>query len=267
MERTGNRTFRAIFDNVQQSFSYWVNSENAQSSAYAVTVQPRPAGNSIQVDYAYPAYTHRAAHTDTTRDGAIDAVVGTRVTLTVESSQPLKSASFSITDNTPDPSTIPLAPLAESSTRFAGQFTVKKSTDYRLHLVNLQDLENADKQPRPIIARLDTPPQVSITSPSEGSLKVRPDDSVTVKYIASDDFGLTRLELITQVDDGLPTATALPLPAADQTNVSGSTTLNVQELLRLLPAPSAGKRIAYQFARRTTGRPMRRAACRSSRSF
>ncbi len=246
MERTGNRTFRAIFDNVQQTFSYHIGSEGTQSPTYTVTVQPRPSANSVQIEYTYPAYTRRPPHSETTRDGAIDAVVGSTVTLTIDSSQPLKSARLAITDNTPDPSMIDLTPVASSTSHFAARFTVRKSTDYRLRLINLQDLENADNQPRPIIARLDTPPQISITAPVDSPLKVRPDDSVPIKFIASDDFGVTRIDLITQVDDRSPSITTLPLPPGNQMNMTGLCTLSVHDLLSMMPSTPGAKRIAYQ---------------------
>ena len=241
MERTGNRTFRAIFENVQQTFSYHIASEGAESPTYVVTVQQRPAANSIQVDYTYPAYTHRPPHTDTTRDGSIDALVGSTVKLTLDISQPLKSAQLSITDNTPYPSTMTLTPTADSPTKYTTQFTIRKSTDYRLHLINQKDLENSDTQPRPIIARLDAPPQISITSPADAALKVRVDDAVPIKYTATDDFAVTRIDLITQVDDQLPVITPLPNIAAGQPTITGLYTLSVHDvlgpLLTLSPKP------------------------------
>jgi hypothetical protein len=246
MDPTGNRTFRTILDNVQQTFSYHLASEGSQSPTYTVTVQPRPAANTIQIDYTYPAYTHRPPHTDTTRDGAIDALVGTTVKLTIDASQPLKSAQLSITDNTPYPSTMTLTPLPDFPTKFTTQFTLRKSTDYRLHFINQKDLENSDTQPRSIIARLDAPPQISITSPNDAALKVRADDTVPIKFTATDDFALTRIDLITQVDDQLPLTTALPNVALNQTLINGLTTLSVHDLLgpTLLSPP---KRITYQF--------------------
>jgi hypothetical protein len=247
MEPTGNRTFRAIFDNVQQTFSYRVSAEGSASPTYAVTVQQRPAANSIQVDYTYPAYTHRPAHTETTRDGGIDALVGSVVKLTIDMSEPLKSAQLSITDNTPYPSTMTLTPAAGNATRYTTEFTVRKSTDYRLHLINQRDLENSDTQPRPIVARLDAPPQVSIVSPADGALKVRAEDAVPIKYTATDDFTVTRIDLLTQVDDQPAVITAVPGVAAGQTSVSGLTTLSVRDTVGSVARGALPKRISYQF--------------------
>ena len=124
-ERTDLHNFRKIFDNVQQNFSYRIQSLGATSPTYAVTVDPRPSVGNIQVDYTYPAYTGRQPRSETSRDGAVDALVGTQIKLTIDTTQPVKSARMVITENAPDSGIFLLQPLDKTNTKFTTDFTVQ----------------------------------------------------------------------------------------------------------------------------------------------
>ncbi len=249
MEPMGDRTFRAIFDNVQQAFSYRVESEGVQSPTYFVTVQPRPSAASIQFEYTFPAYTGRAPRTLVSRDGAMDALVGTQVVVTVEATEPVKSAQMAITDNAPYTGLIDLVPVAGSNTKFMTKFTIRKTTEYHLQMVDMQGLENSDNQSRAITARLDAPPVIAIVSPTDAELKVTPEDVVPVKYRAEDDFGVTRIEAMVRVDEREPVTVRLPTktPAAMEEN--GTWTLSLHDLLNgpgVAEAAKNAKKVVYQ---------------------
>ncbi|MGN6370049.1 MAG: hypothetical protein ACTHN5_17470 [Phycisphaerae bacterium] len=252
MERTDLHTFRKIFDNVQQGFSYRIESMGAKSPTYTVSVDPRPAVGNIQVDYAYPKYTGREAHTETSRDGAVDALVGTQVKLTIDTTQPVKIARMVITDNAPDPGAFILQPLDKTNTKFTTSFTVRKTTDYKIQLVNEHELENKDTRAHPITARLDAPPTITITAP-EGNLRIRPDDRVQVRFAAADDFQLTKIEAVAQADEEAPVSFLLPALPPKSTSFNGQWAISLHDLVSAGPAADKIKRITY-FLRATDNR-------------
>ena len=190
MRPFNNQTFDDI-STANQSFTYRIQSMGATSPTYTVTVDPRPAVGNIQVDYTYPAYTGRQPHTETSRDGAVDALVGTKVKLTIDTSQPVKLARMVVTDNAPDNGNLILQPLDKTNTKFTTDFVVRKTTDYKLQLINGHELDSKDTRAHPITARIDAPPTITITAP-EGNLRIRPDDSVRVRFTAADVLQLTQ---------------------------------------------------------------------------
>ncbi|HUO10792.1 MAG TPA: hypothetical protein VM008_20995 [Phycisphaerae bacterium] len=247
MERTGNHAFVAHVENIQQSFSYRIAALGTQSPTYTVTVDPRPGVSGIQIDYTYPAYTNRSPQSDTSRDGTVDALVGTLVKLTIDSNQPVKSARIVITDNAPDPGALVLQPVDRTETKFTTEFVVRKTTDYKIELINEHELENKEPQAHQIIARLDAPPTVAITSPTEPVLKVRPDDTVAVRFTATDDQALTKIEAITQADDQPEITFLLPQIPTKTTTFNGTWTISPRDVLgAAIPGRRGVKRITYQ---------------------
>jgi len=245
MDRTGDLSFRAIVENVQQSFSYRITSDGNDSPLYTVTMLRRPAIASITLDYTYPAYTRMKPRTETNRDGTIDALAGTCVKITVQANEKLKSGRLELSDYTSDEEFYPLKP-AGSDTQYAAEFPIRKSGQYRIQLAGTHDLTNRDDLLRNIHARIDAPPQIAIVSPT-APVKVRPDDTVSIKFNASDDFGLAKLEALVQVDQTQTQIIPLDLPAdrPDPALYSGQWQLSVADILK----PHFGReprRISYQ---------------------
>ena len=252
MKRTGNQAFEDTIPTVDQSFTYRIQSMGAASPTYTVTVDPRPAVGNIQVDYTYPAYTGRQPHSETSRDGAVDALVGTQVKLTIDTTQPVKSARMVITDNAPDPGAVILQPLDKTNTKFTTDFTVRKTTDYKIQLSNDHDLDSKDPRAHPITARLDAPPTITITAP-EGNLRVRPDDTVQVRFTAADDLQLTKIEAIAQADDQSPITFLLPALPTKATSFNGTWNCSPRDLATPDHPLSKIKHITY-FLRATDNR-------------
>jgi hypothetical protein len=275
MERTGPRTFRTTVKAVQAAFTYQVLFDGgarigqAKSAAYTVRVQARPGVAGIALTYTYPEYTKLKPRTEPSRERAIDTVVGTRVRVSVTPTQAVAQAMLQIDDNGSGPATVALTPAGAMRTNveavpppppgtpaaavpaYEGEFTVNKTTQYRIKLVSAEGRDNPDAQTRPITARPDAPPQAAITSPGNAApLRVRPDDTVPVRFTAADDFGVTRLEMLLQVDDA--PATAVPMNgAADEPRVSGEWPLSIAEVLRIAGGSGVGqtggpRRVFYQ---------------------
>jgi hypothetical protein len=264
LDRTGRRSFRALLDHVEQPFTYRLVTEGtstisaASSESYTVAVQSRPGVSSLQITYSYPAYTHLPPRIDPGREGAIEAIVGTRIHLVLQSTQALKSAKLTI--DTPaaigaegiSPAALYLTPDKAAETTFTADFPVLKSTQYRIQLLNAEGRDNPDAQARTITARPDALPTIAISAPA-ATLTVRPDDTVPVRFAAGDDFGISRIEAIVQIDDNLPLHVPIQAPPGGwgtpaEPRVQGDWDLVLPEVRKLSPSPAGRepRRISYQ---------------------
>ena len=226
----GPRRFTASLSDVRQTFSYRVSVDGGESRWFSATVLPRPAVAQLDLRYDYPAYTAMDPVAVANSDGAIEAIQGTEVTVTVHAAGELNLADGKSR-----------VAIAEGSRRRDAQFksvdgkpgvyeaslTVFNSGTYRIHLANRHGLTNKDDQPRPIVADMDAAPKVAITAPAS-EVSVRADDDVPVAFAASDDFAVAGLRAMVQVDDKPPEAVDVDLSGdADRRRVEGTWTLAV----------------------------------------
>ncbi|HSU68354.1 MAG TPA: hypothetical protein VLJ39_15855, partial [Tepidisphaeraceae bacterium] len=222
LEKVGSRDYRMHLDDVQQGFTYLVSTDQGDSSWYKAIVHDRPQITSIDVRCEYPAYTAMTNTVISGHDGTVEALVGTRVTLTVHTAQPVveEKSRIVLDENTPDQLILPLKQLGNDKTSYQAQLIVNHSGEYKVNLVNGFDLTNKDEQPRSIVAQPDEVPTIVIQSP-EAQVTVRPDDIVPVKYLANDDFGVAKIEAVLQVDDHSPVTVPVGFKAADKRTSTG----------------------------------------------
>lgn len=250
MDAAGVGDYRIHFDDLEQSFKYKVITDQGDSPIYSATVHPRPQIESIEVRCDYPAYTGLSATTVSGRDGNVEAIVGTRVTLTVRTALPIVTdkSQIVIDEGTPDQLILPLKQVAEGRTDYQAQLIVNHSGEYRINLTNEFDLTNKDEQPRSIVAQPDEVPTIVIRSP-EPEITVRPDDTVPVKYEANDDFGITKIEAVLQADDHEAQTVPVPFKTDDKRSANGPDfQLSVADALRAagLTESDHVDRITYQ---------------------
>lgn len=258
LNRTGPREFALTMEGVREAFEYRVRTDRGDSPSYRVSVLPRPAISSLDVHYDYPSYTGLAAVNHKGADGAVAGVVGTHATLTLHLSAPIDTTKSRLLmnegrrDEWSEPLT--LAPGTPSSYR--AKVVIRNSGQYRVRLVNADGITNSDDHPRPITATDDHEPTVAVTSPRESDLKVRPDDTVPVRFEAGDDFGVSKVEAVVRVDDGPEQAFEVTAPqgSEDRRRVEGEYRLSVGEhLKRQGVAPDRAKTVTY-FLRATDNR-------------
>lgn len=234
MDAAGAGDFRSHFEEVQQGFKYKVITDQGDSPFFTATVHPRPQIESIDVRCDYPAYTGLSSTVVSGRDGNIEAVVGTRVTITVHAALPVVTdkSHIVIDEGTPDQLVLPLKQTADGKAAYQAQLIVNHSSQYKINLTNEFDLTNKDEQPRSIVAQPDEVPTIVIRSP-ETEVRVRPDDTVPVKYEASDDFGVAKVEAILQADDHPPQTVTVPFKTEDRHTVNAPDfQLSVADALR-----------------------------------
>ena len=236
--------FHLKFNSVNQGFSYRVLMASGDSDRFAVTVLPRPTITRLDIHYDYPPYSGIAASDTPASDGAIAALVGTRVTLFLHCPDALPSDKSNVLLNEEGRDAQIVEITAAEAGVYRAAFPIRSSGDYRIHLVNSRGLSNRDDQPRPIVATFDQPPAVTIISPV-GQVTVRPDDVVPVEFSATDDFGIASLSASVSVDDGPPRTISLPIKGDDKRNIDSTWTIDLQEVLKQAGAAKAS-RITYQ---------------------
>ncbi len=242
MTRTGDRAFRWAMDHANIGFSYRVSGEDGVSPWYIAKVMPRPELLAIDVRYNYPAYTKLPSKIDAGKDGAIDALAGTEAQITLHASQTLGEKSRLIVgEKTSDEQSISLTSIGNNN--YNAKLIVAKTTSYRLDLINSEGLTGRDDLLRPITARPDQPPVIAITSPA-AKIIAPLDDTVPVQFAASDDFGLTKLEAIVQIE-GQGAETMNVEISTGETKTSGRFNLVIADQLAKKKLRDAN-RIEYQ---------------------
>jgi hypothetical protein len=227
---TAPHQFNASLPDVRQSFAYRVSTDRGDSPWFTATVLPRPAVAQLDLRLEYPAYTGMDRREQLNGDGAIKALQGTEVTLTVHCADALDLSQgrsrIAIAEGTRQREA-QLREVEGKPNVYEAKLTVFNSGSYRIRLVNHHGLENKDDQPRPIVAEFDQPPKVAITSP-QSDVTVRSDDDVPLTFTASDDFGVAKIQAMVQVDDKPSEAVDVTLPrGTDRRRVEGGWVLSV----------------------------------------
>jgi len=194
----------------------------AKPGDVALPARPRPQITGIDLRYDFPAYTDLAPRAESGKDGSVEALVGTRVTVTIRTAQPVVAAKSNIIfdEKTPEQLMQPLKPARSGASEYTAEIVISHSGQYKVRLTNGYDLTNEGEQPRSIVAIADEAPTIVIQSP-QSQVTVRPDDTAPVKYLATDDFGISAIEAIVQVDDHAPQTLPVKFKAVDRRNVTG----------------------------------------------
>ncbi len=175
--------FAFDFRSVEAPFEYSVRAGDAASDTFRVTVVKRARVERLRVEYRTPDYLKLPPRVEDPASGHIAAVEGTRATLTLKTTKPLKKIQIAST---------PPIDAARSGERW--EFEVARSGNYRFDWTDWDGLEG--KSPTYTLAALkDNPPTVRLLEPSRG-LSVRLDTEITAVIQAADDFGLASVALL-----------------------------------------------------------------------
>jgi len=171
---------------------------------YTITVLAGATVENISVRYDYPAYSGLAGKTVEHSDGTIEALAGSRATVTVTLDHPPGQAAVELRDG----QAIPMSPSPDGRT-FAATLAVEKDSAYRIMLRDrqgrtIQQVPAASGSPAAqgapegyfrIRAIPDRPPLVRFLAPGR-HVQAAPGGTVPLKIAAADDFGLTSVELV-----------------------------------------------------------------------
>ena len=168
--------------------AYRFSTPDVVSPTYAVKAVDRPRVTGIRLTYFFPAYTGVEPAVVDENEGAINALAGTEVEITVRANKTLASAGLVFDDRT-----VVEMKVQDQSAR--GRITVARNATYHFRLVDIHKYEN----PHPIeyaITRLeDAYPRVEILLPGHDA-DLNDNMAVNLKVAAVDDYGFSQMTLI-----------------------------------------------------------------------
>ena len=168
---------------MERTLRYYVQGGDATSDTYMVSVVRPPAVAEYRVRYEYPAYTQRGALTVSNTDGVIEGVVGTKVTLALVASEPLKSGEMKM-----EGAKIALAATSDPHV-VQTEFVLNKSGTAELALVSSEGLAAELPARLTIRAQPDREPVARLIRPVE-DLRLHARDLLPLQYLAMDDYGI-----------------------------------------------------------------------------
>lgn len=170
------------FASVLRDIEYRVTMGSESSPVYKLTAWTPPEVASIDLTYRYPDYLEWAPH-ETPNGGAISAVEGTRVELSVETNKAVKSAVLALESG----ERVPL--VRRTDALWEGELLVESDDAYRVELVDLDGAASEFDPRYAISARPDKPPEVKIEFP-RGDGEVTALEEVPFAFRVNDDFGI-----------------------------------------------------------------------------
>ena len=196
-------TSLALKPGLQQDVTYRVEAGDAVTEDYRLTLVAAPTIVVQQLEFEFPAYTGKPRQTRD-RQGDIQAIEGTKVTVHAAANQPIVSAYLEFD---PDPTSQRAAqtvPLEFEGQRAWGTITLKLNEDrrtpwhtsYQVRFVNADG--NTSEQPirHQIDVLRDLPPEVQILAPTQKRIELPENGSLPMEVRAIDpDFGLTAISL------------------------------------------------------------------------
>jgi hypothetical protein len=172
---------------VQRSLEWRVLAGDGETDVFRLDAYTPPAATNFHVRLTPPAYTRLPAVERSTPDVA--AVRGTKVAWTLEANVPLSAASLRLTNG----AVVPLR--RDDERRWSIDVAVLSNMAFTVVLADAQGRPGIDAAVRRIRALADAPPSIEITQPGH-DIRARPTDVVPVEAVASDDFGVARVELV-----------------------------------------------------------------------
>ncbi len=146
-----------------------------------------PITGDVELTYRYPAYTGLAERVVAGTSGDISAPPGTVVQLKSRADRDVERAELTVNGKA--------LPLKVTGAReLEGSLVVDKPGSYAFIFQSERGRELARGPDIPVNVLPDEPPKVSLSSPGE-ELEVDPNERVTLKFSATDDYGLTELKL------------------------------------------------------------------------
>ncbi|MBU8898915.1 DUF4175 domain-containing protein [Corallococcus sp. H22C18031201] len=178
----------------------------AVSRQPATAARAEPITGDIELTYRYPAYTGLSPRTVPGTNGEVSAPAGTEVVLKTRSDRPVERAEIVVNDQT-----LPLRVTGERE--LEGSFVAKQSGHYHFVFYRKGARPEAVGPDIALNVEADKAPQVTLLTPAS-EVEVDPGQKVTLKFEATDDYGLSSLALVFRTP-GAAQDTRIPLPRED----------------------------------------------------
>ncbi|HZH04722.1 MAG TPA: DUF4175 family protein, partial [Myxococcaceae bacterium] len=154
----------------------------------APRAQYEPITGDVELVYRYPAHTGLGSRTVKGTNGEISGPKGTEVQLKTRADREVQRASWIIDGR-------PTALHISEGRTLSGTLILEDSGTYHFAFLNGSGRELARGPDVAIRVEADAPPKAALLSPAE-EVEVEDAQRVTLKYEASDDYGVSGLELV-----------------------------------------------------------------------
>ena len=179
--------FEYTFAGLREDVAFRFESGGEATAETKIIVARRPVINRISARLEHPPYTGLSPETIETLTGRITAPVGTKVTLSGETSIPVSSGGIRFAAGGS-------SDLVPSASGFTGRFRVGARDTAYIYVTGENGLDCERPSRVPVIPVPDRQPTIEILAPDDGDLLPR-SQRVTIVLRASDDYGLARVTL------------------------------------------------------------------------
>jgi hypothetical protein len=227
--------FRYVLDPVKRGFRYQLRAGRNESDAFNVTVWPMPALAKTRATLEFPDYTGLTKQEVALND-AVQAVVGTKVSLTAQTNTAIESAWLEIGGTRAAEGQI------ESSSK-GGRITIpwtlaKAGSEEAVVKLKHRLGREVEALRFKIETLADEAPSVVLLSPSKRDMKIRPDERLSMRYEVTEDFSVAKVSVeveannkTTLLDQALPLRVANSKPP----RFKGGADLAIGDLLAQFP--------------------------------
>jgi len=236
--RPGDR-FRHVFRRVSGAFEFRArggDDDRGDRRVIVRTVLP-PQVATIAAAVAPPAYAGAAAAEQ--KGGAIEALVGSGITITVTATAPVASATMVFLE-TGRRLELATEPADDGAVHYCARFALEASDRYQIELVGQNGLRNPNPGVYPLVALQDYAPIGRWLLPDDEGLLLLPGALLCVRVEGRDDFGLTAIDLQISHAGAPPQPKSLFTATADGSRTLATVPtalLEVKDLLARAPAP------------------------------
>jgi hypothetical protein len=197
---------------VQEGFTARVVCGKAASAPFIIKAVPRPEPGSYTVAYHYPEYAGLPDEVKANASGEISALTGTRVTVSAPLNRLVGKASVLIGGET-TAAQVTGADGGQPGVTWTTVLTPGLDAQWTLHLEDAEGIANRPVA-LPIRALADLPPVITLETPVEDRMELRPVEKVALTYSVTEDIGLSAVQIQIRPQDKpeyLLPAAALPI--------------------------------------------------------
>ncbi|MBI5686769.1 MAG: hypothetical protein HZC54_17010 [Verrucomicrobia bacterium] len=257
LTRSGNGKFLKRFDSVVESFSFRAFGGDGATGEMRVEVVDPPMLRNVRMRLDYPAYTKQPPREIGPSDGAVEAVVGTKLELRATSTRPLRfaevqSSKFKVQSSEPARQDAAASVRVENGTNVLAGFVIKESGPVRIGLEDVEGLRAERALAFTLDAQPDRPPLARLTLSGIGD-KITPVATLPLAAETRDDFGVAALSLATSTNTTTWQSQPLAGAALGNAEVHLETRLPV-ETLRIAEGSVLNLRVEAEDAATPAGR-------------
>lgn len=207
LTRSGSGKFLKRFDSVIESFRLRAFGGDGMTDELRVEVVDPPMLRNVRMRLVYPAYTRQAPRETGPSDGAVEAVVGTRLELRATSTRPLRYAKVQTPNSKlqkgpqrQEPRSVLPESGVEAGTNVSARLVVEESGRVQISIEDLEGLRADPALSFALDAQPDRPPLARLTLSGIGD-KITPVATLPLAAEARDDFGVAALSLATSTNN------------------------------------------------------------------